>query len=389
MPDPQQTELADAYFDNRLDAMGGRALEEALANDASFRRWFAQQCHREVALRMALRVQSEDVATDRHPWRDVPRRRPRQSRRRRNSLLWAAGLAAAVLIAALGVLGLRNDGAAVELAAGIGVQATDGRNLPIGARLAAGTCLKTKHGATLRFITSKASLEMSAACAATVHNDGMILDYGHIDASLPHLIPPATFHIRTPHALVTVIGTRFSVTCDAICTLVEVQQGVVEVSSADQVHRLHPGESGIWPPTTPALHPAASNQPAITGIRLCLAPETTPLLTLNDGSVIDLAAVANRPVALVVTAIKACHSVRILVTDTHGTAVSRRLSPLEQVRPFTFPGDRDGEVAEQWSLQPGSYTVAATAYADLNGQEPLGAPVTMRFIVVDRHRTSD
>ncbi len=372
MPDPQQSELTDAYFDDRLDAAGGEALTAALEQDEAFRNWFAQQCRCEVALRMVVRVQAEDVTTGRHRRPPTRRRRRGVVRRARSGFLWAAaaaGLAAAIVIVVLGLAGPRSDGAAAEVIAGTSPA------LPVGARLRDGSAVVAAAGATLRFTASGANLELSAGSNGVVRSDGLGLERGRIDATVPPLTRETAFRIRTPHALVTVIGTRFSVTSDAVSTTVAVQQGVVQVDGTGGMRRLHPGESGLWPA------PAAADRPAITGVALCSAPGANPVLTLSDGATVDLSLVADRTVALVVATIDACQAVRIQVADAQGNPVCSRLSSLEQIRPFTFPGDQSGQLSERWLLLPGQYVVTAEAFADESGHHRLGSPVVVRFTV--------
>jgi ferric-dicitrate binding protein FerR (iron transport regulator) len=103
---------------------------------------------------------------------------------------------------------------------------------------AAGQQLELANGVRLE-------AEVGARFAFDPAGREVALELGLVTFSVPPLVAPARFEVRTPTALVVVHGTTFSVEVRAEGTRVAVTAGVVSVSHDGGEVLLHAGES--WP----------------------------------------------------------------------------------------------------------------------------------------------
>ena len=377
MPDPLPADLANAYFDGHLAETDVATLEAALCADADFRRWFASQCRHEVALRATVRKDRPSAAL-------MQARKPGRPRFLRTVGTWSLTAAAVVLAFIAGLMGAgrlaQDDQAMVTVATVADGMVEDAtlRRIAAGDRLQAGDRLHIAGTATLRFAATDATVEIRKAII-TVRADGLRLEQGEARATVTRQPPDRHFRIGTPHAVVTVTGTHFTVDVTSARTAVAVQEGVVEVSSASGTRRFRDGESASW---SQAMMPTAT-PPTIIGIALLDADRDRPVAEwdpLIDDAVIDLARLPSPRAGL---RIDTADGVRAVRTTVAGPSVGRPLSPVEQVPPFTYPGNRKGDIDGGWKLVPGTYVISVQAFADSEGRQPLGRPWAIRFTVID------
>jgi hypothetical protein len=207
---------------------------------------------------------------------------------------WAAGIAAAVLLVALGVIFNLNDRPHAPQAEAT-IQALDeafvhldGSPLPAG-RIRAGTPLLARRDGIASF-ADDSYVEVEAGSRLSFHpqSTGMRVELleGALTASVAEQTGRRTFQVATPLGLVKVVGTRFRVNCrpEEIIRLrdaardsvlftvsVEVLEGVVEVRRtaqskpaevrAGQTAILHKDQPGVLvrkpqAPSGQAPHPA-------------------------------------------------------------------------------------------------------------------------------------
>ncbi|MEQ9496183.1 MAG: FecR domain-containing protein, partial [Deltaproteobacteria bacterium] len=151
-------------------------------------------------------------------WRGVERhRRPWRMR-----LGWPE---AVVFAAALGVVFFvrRADAPAPQVA---------WRSVPTGGAVSA-------HGATIRSLGASTVRTPPVEAGRTIVQ---VVD-GHLAFDVAARGAGETFEVQTRHAIVTVVGTRFAVRADDDGTVVEVEEGIVEVSArSGTTRRLRAGE---------------------------------------------------------------------------------------------------------------------------------------------------
>ncbi len=399
MTDEKVDDRADAYFDHRLDLAGLNELEVRLRADADYRAWFANQCRREVALRAVIRLQHQ-VRTVTAGSARLRRRRPRP---RTPNVRWlvAAGIMVAIALVVGAALVPNREpalGKIVTASAGTRSAAT-ARLLAEGDELHAGEEVSIGASATVYHRPSGARSELTGPGRFTIADDGLSLLLGKTVTELPHQ-EARDFRIRTPHAEIVVVGTRFAVDVGAERTTVAVFSGVVEMRTAGGVRRLAPGETASWPalpptpappppqaPTAHAVHADSRAKPVagspgqlVSGVRgvVLFDPDSGPLVSpgepLHDGTVVAL---VEHPCAL-----RAVTSIDVVSVRFHITGPDRMDErTLEGVVPFVFPGDDDFRVYKKWQLVRGSYIISVQAYADVAGRIPLGPKLTLSLSV--------
>ena len=113
-------------------------------------------------------------------------------------------------------------------------------------------------------VSGQTSLEVTRALApdGTPSDERLELGEGRVTLSVPKLAAGHTLRVRTPDALVTVRGTRFSVATGRAAaggsvTRVTVTEGHVAVASGDQSRLLGPGEEWVSPGSTAATSASA------------------------------------------------------------------------------------------------------------------------------------
>ncbi|MBA3684697.1 MAG: FecR domain-containing protein [Planctomycetes bacterium] len=393
MPDPNLKDLADAYFDGDLGAVELVRLEAAINEDEAFRRWFAGQCRRETALHAVIRMQGDAIIAASPSTHRLARRRRRFARPM--TLAWPiAALAAAALL--LLTIGLSTGGGPrpdVVLVAGVASRAEGSMgSLHPGAGLRVGDRLAVARTATLRFVASGAEVVLDGPAALSIRSDGLGLDAGHVDCSLPHQRAGESFHVSTPQAVIEVMGTRFSVDV-AERTDVAVHEGIVTVSDRDSTLRLHAGQRGTWPvpakvdqPVGPATGPSIGPgfvANVVRSVSLLDATSDRPVAAytpLVDGAVVSLRRLPSATVGLLVDTDPRVDAVRFQV---YGPSRGSPNSSVEVKLPFTYPGDVSKDINQTWRLVPGSYRVVIECYEDFEATAPSGPASSVSFTVSD------
>lgn len=415
MSDPLLIALADAYFDDELDATGAASLDAALASDASFRQWFAEQCRREVALRAVLvrEEQARHAVSGPYPilgpgtttiqrhadsssrWRRTGRSRPRRRMTSRSPQASAPVMAAAAVFA-LGIIVwmLSRPGVPVDRTVAVvtALAASDPvASWQVGDRLAPGQRLIPAAGMTLRFPAASAQVDLAAGTQGEIRSDGLHVAQGAVQVALPPQRHQNVFRISTPQAQVEVIGTDFSVAVQRQRTTLAVRTGTVAWITGDGRRPVRAGETVQWPPEaviTPvsepvapvsALQPATSTE-GVTGFVLCDATTGQAKTTLREGARIPLGLLDGSFAAIRAEVTARVQAVEITVD---GPTQAQKRTRVEAIPPFIYPGDTDGVMEARWLLQAGVYRVQAQAYADTTGRESLGIPLTLTFTVID------
>lgn len=291
MPEPD-TDLEVLLFrweEGSLTAAEQEALADRLEADASARSrlmaWtgFSAGLARELA-RMRQAATAQVLRPARRPrWRGL-RRRPTT----------IAGWLAAAVAAGIALLALatgqapETTGMRVLRCDGV-ITRTGGASPAPGHLLPPGTSLLVEGGATIA-VTDRTGtvIEVSGpADLATPQGEGdhtprpVALTLGHIRCRVAPQAPDRPFRVRTPHALMTVVGTVFTVDVDRDGTRLAVQEGRVhfrDLSGVDAGRTVDAGAS-----TTASVAVAGNVPPAIAPVVPAPATAATPELLLFDG----------------------------------------------------------------------------------------------------------
>lgn len=236
-------QLVDDHLAGRLDESGRAGLERLLGEHPEARRLFWVMANHEIMLRSAFAGAPAASA-------DLP---PPSPRVRWNPLLAAAAL---VLVAigvgfAMWAADAPRPVALIARLAAVGDPGTvhhgDGGRMPIRDGLAiypddrvvagadASLDLRWPDEATVITLAGGSAVTLPAMRPSTgslpVEPERLRLEQGTLVAEVAHQHAGARFAIATPHAHVTVIGTRFTVKAAAGRTEVEVERGRVSVAT--------------------------------------------------------------------------------------------------------------------------------------------------------------
>jgi hypothetical protein len=131
-----------------------------------------------------------------------------------------------------------------------------GHALGPGARLEAGDAVRTTADSRAALtMQSRATVEVNPRTSLSLgsperpRTEWLELELGHIYVNVPKLESGRSLSVRTPHATITVHGTRFSVlvaasTGGALQTTVDVREGAVQVEHDGQTTEL--GSGTVW-----------------------------------------------------------------------------------------------------------------------------------------------
>jgi ferric-dicitrate binding protein FerR (iron transport regulator) len=250
--DESGAELVEAYLAGELDAEGVARLEAWLRADPANRAAFARAARRRVHLRDEIGAHLERTSAG------LSGRRGRSSPRGRRvagPTLWIGLAAAALILVTIAAMSWPSGTApstqppaviAVDCAGSAGLERagaagplSDGTALRGGDRIT-GPC-------TLRFADGS-RVVAAAAASLEVALDGavrLVLDHGRIEADIVPQPAGSVFAIRTPQAMVTVIGTRFAIDCaDGQCR-VSVSAGRVRVAAPAGERMVAAGEQVV------------------------------------------------------------------------------------------------------------------------------------------------
>ena len=238
-------QLVDDHLAGRLEEDGRVALERLLAEQPEARQQFWVMANHEVMLRSVF-VGVPAAITD------VPPPSPRV--RWRHTLLATAALvliAVAVAfamwsadaprpVAVIGNLAAVGDPGRVHHADGNQTPISDGLPIMADDRIVTGADasldLRWQDEATVVTLAGGSAVTLPPGVRAwtisfPIEPDSLRLERGTLVAEVAHQPPGRRFAIATPHAHVTVIGTRFTVKAAAGRTEVEVERGRVSVAT--------------------------------------------------------------------------------------------------------------------------------------------------------------
>lgn len=207
--------LIEAALAGEADAAALAGLERRLLAEPVLLRRYAAAARLRAQLRAAIGAHGERAAAGLSAPRRAQRRRPVPAWR------WPVLAAAAVLALALGWWLLPGAAPPALLRAG------DGQALADGAEVAGPQVLRAADG-------SRFSLAAGGALRVALREDGMelALAAGAVEAEVAAQPAGRRIGVRTAHALVSVVGTRFQVATSATATSVAVDSGVVAVADA-------------------------------------------------------------------------------------------------------------------------------------------------------------
>jgi ferric-dicitrate binding protein FerR (iron transport regulator) len=303
MTTPADLDLLLAYLDGDLSAEDTLALERRLKADPSLAQALISLSRDDAVIRLWARAaRAADavwVAADAHTPPVVPRPR-------RRARLWLAACAAVAAVAAVVVLPAlfrdrpdeqattpEPEGPALahvedvqgdvflllgqerrRLANGAGVAA--GQELLAGddgsaaIRYADGTRLELGSGTRVRLEAGPSAEGALGKCVVLVE--------GSLNADVRHQPPGLPLILRTPHAEVTVLGTRFTSSSTAAATRVELQEGQVRVkrTSDNNVVEVPVGHVATVTPLLPKVTPARAPHRRVRPQAVLPAPSATP-----------------------------------------------------------------------------------------------------------------
>jgi len=275
--------LCEAVLEDRLTEEQQRRLEELVLQWPAARRFYVEYLHQHACLQWG---------TDEPAARPLPFREVRPAARVAPRRMWAAGLLAASVLLAVGILfgrraienpatGPRAGQAPAPVATLSGSRSCkwDAGTLPteVGARLGAGRLRLAEGIATLTFaggaevmLEAPADLELISAQRCVLHS-------GRLVARVP---PPAIgFVVDTPTAVLKDLGTEFGVNVrDGQTADVQVFNGIVDAQhrSSGRTERLLTGDNRRFdadnvvvfaPQAEPPVKPTES-RPAVAGARV-------------------------------------------------------------------------------------------------------------------------
>jgi parallel beta-helix repeat protein len=267
MAEPEADRI-EAYLAGELDGSGVAALEAWLLADEAHRRRFVAAARRRVHLRseIAAHLQRADAGLSAKRLRS-----PRRARPPIRLHLWAA--AAAVLLLCLTTVwfltSVQHPVGPTLSDCGVGssqssggrtLSASDGARVLAGDRLTGPCSIRFPDGSMLE-LAAEAAAELPASDEAR-----LALISGGLSAKVAPQPDGVVFSIRTPQALVTVVGTRFSIVCTPGLSRVTVDEGHVRVGNASGERLLGPGDSVVATATALAgrvLQVAAADTPRL------------------------------------------------------------------------------------------------------------------------------
>ena len=202
--------LAEAAIEGRLTVEQRDRLERLVLEQPEARRFYVQYLHEHACLHWS--AADPTSLPPARPTREAPFRSPGQKRR---WLPWAVGLAAAVMLIAVGGYGLwpGTTPAATYIATLAEGKACkwDGGSLPteVGARLAAGR-LRLAEGLARIVFDSGAEVNLEGPADLELHSpQRCVLHAGRLIAKVPHAA--TGFTVDTPTAVLKDLGTEFGV----------------------------------------------------------------------------------------------------------------------------------------------------------------------------------
>lgn len=213
-------DLFSAWLTDTLTPEGSRELQELLREPHQRRRWRALADLEGALAEVGAAVQGEPAEAS--PVTTQRRRiRPTRPAQRRT---WPYVLAASLLLALGGVwLLLRTSGADLP--------SQGGHRLAHGEKVSGPARLLWMDG-------SQVDLSGDARALVLESGKGLRLQHGRLEADIAPQQSSQAFTVRSAQALVRVIGTRFSVSCEAQATTLQVAHGRVAFTpegSAEQI----------------------------------------------------------------------------------------------------------------------------------------------------------
>jgi ferric-dicitrate binding protein FerR (iron transport regulator) len=383
MTSNRMDELAAAWSTDDPDPALRAELEERLRRDPIARRQFLDHCVAEMALveSLASAAQAKEV-TDNQEVTDnrAPLRwRPNRGSRRFTATsiaLWAAGLAALLLIGILLIPGSDT----MRVTAGSVV--ADGRTISAGGRLAFPLTSATAGGDGVELndpagIVLRAGPDSTFAIATT----GRIrLESGQLTLNVDGKRAPPTA-VHTDELVVNVVGTRFRVARSATKTDVDVQQGTVRVTTPDHTvreltvgMRIAADATGFISAEPPSTDPAQP-KPQPRSMRLIVITEDLSQRILEQ---LDqpIRLPADRP--FTVRAEVGAEVAALTFRLASNQKLPKHPRRIEVSRPFDLWGDTDKN-PDFSSLPAGTHHLTITFFADKLGEQPLD---TRQFTVI-------
>jgi hypothetical protein len=117
---------------------------------------------------------------------------------------------------------------------------------------------------------------------------------------------------------------------------------------------------------------------SVQSFTLVNAETNQDISSLNDGDIIDLAALGN--ILLSARATTSPGFIGSIIMELDGPVMHQQL---ENRLPYSLFGDNPPGEYSGRMLSPGQYTLTATPYSDMSGQGFTGTPLTITFTVVD------
>lgn len=388
--------LISAWLLDELDADGVQALETALRNDASARERFARFCQSEVVLPQALGYAPSRPATTgfRRAVRGTRRMRLRRPDGRLN---WVLPVAAAALVAVIVVVtvvgrappaasptmaapapapgGGTPDQGPVELLRSDGDVRYAGKPMTNGMQAPRGAVVEVVRGtADLRWRSDGSLLTLDAGSAVRI-DDGVAsvhLKTGRLEARITQRTS-TPFTISAPHASAAVMGTRFTMQVTEQATDLKVDEGRVRFTAvADRMaieliahESMRADQHGLLLPSTQRVRAFVP-----TGLDIT-RDIGGPMIGRGTMRLDDLTRGGFN------LRIECSDGVRSLSITMQGIE-----SRLEQVPAFHLFGDVKERATRKWNPRPGTFTIEAKPFADVEGRQALSPPVTFELTIV-------
>lgn len=390
--------LISAWLLDDLDADGVQALETALRNDASARARFAHFCQSEVVLPQALGFAATRPATT--GFRRAVRGGSRRMRLRRpdGRMNWVLPVAAAALVAvivAVSVIGRAPPAATPTMAAPAPAPAPGGapdqgpiellrsdgdvryagNPMTNGMQAPRGAVIEVVRGtADLRWRSDGSLLTLAAGSAVRI-DDGVAsvhLKTGRLEARITQQTS-TPFTISAPHASAAVMGTRFTMQVTEETTDLKVDDGRVRFTAvADRMaielianESMRADQNGLQLPGTQRVRAFVP-----TGLDIT-RDIGGPMIGRGTMRLDDLTKGGFN------LRIECSDGVRSVFITMHGIE-----SRLEQVPAFHLFGDVKERATRKWNPRPGTFSIEAKPFADVEGRQALGPPVTFELTIV-------
>ena len=235
-----------SYWDGSLDKAGQLGLTEALKSSAEARRLFASYMRHEGTMHKLAEASLISSATDLRDEGQIKRRRSVKPRPVRLNIFKPMYVAlAASLLFVIAAVWFQSASVAVPMKNVASITALNQAltlirngetiNAAVGDVLFSDDVLKTAASGTasITFI-DQSVLRLAAASTLRCGHQRHVLETGIVDCQITPQQPGQQFQIKTPHALVAVLGTAFTVSVTDQRSRLEVSSGAVSFSTLDQ-----------------------------------------------------------------------------------------------------------------------------------------------------------